>query len=116
MAALTTASIAYSGTLAAGASLGASDTAEVGDGHNTFLLYENTSATVVTLTLAIPTTGTPYTETTAANIQYTLAATTGRLCIPLHKDYADGTGRATITSSAQPAGATVRVLRTDWPD
>lgn len=114
MAALTTTSITYAGTLAAGTALSASDTAEVGSGSNRFLLYENTSATPVTVTITLPTTATPYTEQQASTVQYTLSATTGRLAIPLHIDYAGADGRATITHSAQPAGATVRVMAVNW--
>lgn len=112
MAALTTQSIVYAATAPTFGAAAASDTAEVGTGRNTFAVYKNTNAATRTVTVTLPTTGTPYTET-AGTVAYTLGATTGELWIPLHPDYAGADGRCTITTSAQ-LNVTVAVVRADW--
>lgn len=112
MAALTTISVAYAGTLAAGTAVSASDTAEVGNGANTFLLYEGGSGTC-TITITLPTTATPYTEAVAATVTYSLTASS-RLAVPLHKDYAGSDGRCAIAHTGTLTSATVRVVRSDW--
>jgi hypothetical protein len=112
MAALTTQNIVYAGTAPTFGSAAASDTAEVGKGI--FAVYKNTNASTRTVTITVPTGNTPYTETDA-NVAYTLGATTGELWIPLHSDYADSTGRTTITTSAQ-LNVTVAIVKAGWSE
>jgi hypothetical protein len=89
------------------------DTVEVGNGVNTFLHYENTNASVRTVTLKMDhitlETGAVYPDKT-----YTLAANTGELWIPLRKSYANdaqnGIGRAKVTIDVN-TGVTVAVIQ-----
>lgn len=116
MAALTTQSIVYAGTAPTFGAAAASDTADVGTGGNTVAIYRNTNAAARTITVTLPSTGTPYTEATTSTVTYALAdgsVTATEAWIPLHKDYAGADNRATITTSAQ-TGVTVAVVRTDW--
>jgi hypothetical protein len=110
MAALTTRSVGYAGTATLSAA-STSDTAEVG--LHKFLLYENTG-TQKTITITTGSTATPYTEATSSTVTYTLAATTGRLWIPLHSDYETSGGRTTVTMSPDATGVSVAVVATDW--
>ncbi|OII61211.1 hypothetical protein BJP40_06705 [Streptomyces sp. CC53] len=110
MAALTTNNIVYAGTAPTFESAALSDTAEVG--KNKFAVYKNTDASTRTVTIDVPTGNTPYTEKDP-DVEYTLAANTGELWIPLHSDYDDGTGRCTITVSAI-AGVTVAIVHAGW--
>lgn len=106
MAALTTQSIVDAGTKPTFAAAAASDTAAIDS--RTFVVYKNTSGSPVTVTVVVPGNteyGQPYPDPALV-----LAATTGELWIPLHKIYDDGTGRATITTSAQ-TNVTVAVVR-----
>ena len=88
----------------------ASDTANVGTGHNTFYVIKNASGSAVTVTITPPGQteyGTAWTPKTI-----TVPATTGEKWIPLRKIYADDLGNATITTSAQASvtAALVRVV------
>jgi hypothetical protein len=111
MAALTTQNIVNAGTAPTFGNSSASDTAEVGNGQNTFIVYKNTggSPAVVTITVAGNTAyGQPNPDPAI-----TVAATTGEMWIPLRKEYdaADGTGRATITATNSGATLQVAVVR-----
>src|SRR3972149_6321975 len=105
MAALTTQNIAYAGTAPTFGAASTSDTAEVGP--NRFVVYKNTG-TIKVLTVVLPATLTPYTQSNN-DVVYSLAATTGELWIPLHPDYDSGSGRATITLDSATA-VTVAVV------
>lgn len=109
MAALTVQTLSDAGTTVTHALPGASDTANIGSGHNTFLVYKNTSATVLTVTVAVP--GNTFFGVAEQDNVVTVPITTGEKWIPLRKEYDDGTGNATITTSAQVAGMTVAVVR-----
>lgn len=109
MAALSVQNITDAGTKPTFATATASDTAPIGSGHNTFVVYRN-SGSQTTITVVVP----GNTSYGAANPDpaYTLAATTGELWIPLRKAYdpGDNGSRATLTQSA-PTGVTVAVVR-----
>jgi hypothetical protein len=111
MAALTTQNIVAAGTKPTFAAATASDTAEVGNGVNTFAVYKNTSAVACNVTVVVP--GTLITGDAYPDKVIALPITTGELWIPLRKEYdaGDGTGRATLTTSAQDAGITVAIVR-----
>jgi hypothetical protein len=108
VAALSTQNIVDAGTAPTFGAAAASDTAEIGSGLNTFVVYKNTNAATRTVTITAPGNtdyGQPYPDPVL-----TLGANTGELWIPLKKDYDDGTGRATLTLSATP-NVTVAVVR-----
>ena len=113
MAALTTQSLVHAGTAPSFVAAALSDTAEVGNGKNTFVVYKNTNASGRTVTVTLPTTGTPYTEATPSTVTFALAATTGERWIPLHPDYAGADGRAALSVDVI-TNVTVAVVRTDW--
>lgn len=112
MAALTTQNIVNAGTkptLSAAASGG--DTAEVGNGVNTFLRVVNAHATNPrTVTIVAPGTNSYGQANPDPAI---VVAALGEAWIPLRKEYdaADGTGRASITYSDSAADLTVAVIR-----
>jgi hypothetical protein len=110
MAALTTQNIVANGTAPTLGAASASDTAEVGNGINTFAVYKNSggSASVVTISVAGNTSyGEPLPDPAI-----TVPITTGEKWIPLRKEYdsGDGTGRCTITAT-NTAGLTVAIVR-----
>lgn len=116
MAALTTQNIVLAGTaptLGAVAAAAAGDTAEVGDGTNTFLYLENTNGSTRTVVVKMDHV-TLQSGDTHPDKSYTLGATTGRLWIPLRKSYANdaqnGVGRCKFTVSAD-TGVTAAVVR-----
>lgn len=109
MAALTTQNIVYAGTGPTMGSASTSDTAEVG--QRRFAYYRNTG-TQKTITVNVPG-STPYTAVNP-DVQYTLAATTGTLMIPLSSDYNEGDGRTTITMSPDATGVTVAIVDANW--
>jgi hypothetical protein len=110
MAALVTQKIVKAGTKPTLVPASASDTAEVGNGVNTFLVYKNTNAATRTVTIAVPG-DTDYGEP-LPDPTYTLAATTGELWIPLRKDFAVD-GRATVTVTPAVTDVTVAVVRVE---
>jgi hypothetical protein len=103
MAALTTFKLSDAGTAPTLGAVAASDTAEVGNGKNTFYVVKNGSGSPVTVTIVVPG-NTTYGEATPDKV-VTVPATTGEKWIPLRKEYADaanaGVGRCTITTSDQ---------------
>jgi hypothetical protein len=108
MAALTTQNIVDAGTAPTFGAAAASDTAEIGNGQNTFVVYK-TAGTSTNVTITAPGNnnyGQPNPDPVIA-----LGATAEKW-IPLRKAYdpGDGTGRATLTTSAQTA-VTVAVVR-----
>lgn len=113
MAALATQHVVDAGTKPTFVAAALTDTAQVGNGINTFVVYKNTdsNAKVVTVTAPFSTEyGQPYPDPAIA-----LPATTGEIWIPLRKAYdpADGTGRATLTVSGTGGvtGVTVAVVQ-----
>lgn len=103
MAALTTFALVDAGTAPSLGAVSASDTAEVGNGKNTFYVVKNASGSPVTVTIVVPG-NTTYGELAPDKV-ISVPATTGEKWIPLRKEYADaavaGVGRCTITTSAQ---------------
>lgn len=102
MAALATQSLVDAGTAPTTGALTASDTATVGNGHNTFLYVDNGSAGSVNVTIVVPgntSYGQPAPDPVIA------VAAGAKKWIPLRKEYADptvaGVGRCTVTTSAQ---------------
>lgn len=107
MAALTTQLLVDAGTKPTYVNSSASDTAEVGNGVNTFLHYKNTGGSIAVITVVVPG-NTSYGQANP-DPAISVAATTGEGWIPLRKIYdaGDGSGRATIT--ATNSGATLQV-------
>jgi hypothetical protein len=111
MAALSTQNIVNAGTKPTLAAAAASDTAEIGNGRNTFIVYKNTDSNAKTVTVTAPGNteyGQPYPDPAIA-----LPITNGEIWIPLRKEYDDGTGRATlsVTGTGGVTGVTVAVVR-----
>ena len=113
MAALTTQKIVNAGTKPTFGAAALTDTAEVGNGLNTFVVYKNTDSNAKTVTITVPG-QTEYGQNTP-DPALTLGATTGELWIPLRKVYdkADGTGRCdlTVSGTGGVTGVTVAVVR-----
>ena len=116
MAALTTVAMNYqTGALPSFVAAGASDTFEnPGSPGRIFAVYRNTNAATRNITITMPATPTESYGSAKPNPAtggfYLLAATTGELWIPLHPEFADATGRITITTSAQ-TNVTVAAVR-----
>lgn len=111
MTALTTSNLVDAGTAPSFVNSSASDTAEVGNGLNSFIVYRNTGGSAAVVTIAAPgntTYGQPMPDPAI-----TVPATTGEKWIPLRKEYdaGDGTGRATITATNSGATLQVAVVR-----
>ncbi|MET7395621.1 hypothetical protein ABZS66_19235 [Dactylosporangium sp. NPDC005572] len=86
----------------------AGDTARCGDGY--FLVAKNTTGSSVTLTIVVPG-NTSYGEPNP-DPQWTIAATTGEVWIPLIDAYRDPSdGKAHLTWSATGAGITRAVVK-----
>lgn len=114
MAALTVNSVVDAGTAGATTAPSASDTVDIGNGHNTFLVYRNTGSTPLVLTVVAPGTN----EYGQANPDPTITVpiTTGEKWIPIRKDYdpGDGSNAATVTATGVAAGQTVQAVRVSW--
>ena len=109
MAALTLYVITDAGTAPTFAAPAASQTALIGSGTNTFLVVRNTSATAVNVTVVAPG-NTSYGQPMPDPV-INVPITTGEKWIPIRKAYDDGTGYATITTDAQPAGCTCALVQ-----
>lgn len=111
MAALTTQNVVNAGTAPTFGAASASDTVEVGNGRNTFVVYKNGHATLPrTVTVTVP----GNTSYGAANPDPAIVVpAVGEVWVPLRKEFdaGDGTGRATITASDSAADLTVAVVR-----
>jgi hypothetical protein len=112
MAALTTQHLVDAGTPPTFNVAGASDTAEVGSGTNTFLVVKNGSGSSVNVTIVVPG-NTSYGQ---ANPDPVIAVAAGlEAWIPLRKEYSDpagaGVGRCTVTTSAQDPLLKTAVVR-----
>lgn len=112
MAALTTQNIVNAGTAPTFGAASTSDTAEVGNGVNTYVHYKNTDASTEAITVVVP--GTNSYGQANPDVTLTIGANTGELLIPLRKEFEDaavaGVGRCTITM-ASATGITVAVVR-----
>lgn len=102
MAVLTTQHIVDAGTKPNFAldTVGVSNTAEIGNGRNTFLVVKNASGASITVTVVVPG-NVDYGQATPDPV-FTVAATTGEAWIPLRQAFYDpnaGVGRATVTVS-----------------
>lgn len=88
-----------------------SDTAQVGNGHNTVLWYKNTDTNIKTLT--IPSQFIMDNGSLGPNTVFTLAASTGQVVIPLRKSYDDGVNGATVnlTGTGGVTGVTVAAIQ-----
>jgi hypothetical protein len=109
MAALTTQLLVDAGTKPTTGNSSASDTAEVGNGYNTFLLYKNTGGSIAVVTIVVP--GNNAYGQPNPDVITNVPATTGEVWIPLRKEYSDapvaGVGRCTV--NATNSGATLQV-------
>jgi len=108
MAALTVQNITDAGTKPTLVAASTSDTASVGNGLNTFLVYKNTNASTRPVTLVVNG-NTEYGEPLPDKV-ITVAATTGENWIPLRKIYGGDTGSVTITTP-DASGLTVALVR-----
>lgn len=111
MAALSTFKLVNAGTAPTFGAAGASDTAEVGNGSNTFYVIKNGGGSPITVTIVVPG-STTYGELAPDKV---VTVTNGtEKWIPLRKEYADaavaGVGRCTITTSGQTS-VTVAVVQ-----
>lgn len=86
----------------------ASDTAPIGSGHNTFAVYTNGTAGSLSVVALVP--GNEFFGTAKADNTIAVPAGETRY-IPLRKEYDDGTGRATLTTTTQDAAFTVAIVR-----
>jgi len=113
MAALTTQLLVSAGTAPTFVAAAASDTVEVGNGKDTFVVYKNTDANIKTATIVVLG-NTAYGEPNP-DPAIPIPITTGEKWIPIRKEFdaADGTGRATIniTGTGGVTGLTVAVVR-----
>jgi hypothetical protein len=110
---LTTHEIVDAGTAPTFVPAAASDTAEIGNGHNTFVVYKNASASnTKTITVTAPG-NTDYGQPNPDPVIN--VPVTSEVWIPLRKDYdpGDGTGRATLTvgGTGGVTDVTVAVVR-----
>lgn len=111
MAALTTYDTLDTGVAQTAATPSASDTIEVGNGHNIVAIYRNTTATALVLTIVVPG-NTSYGQPLPDPV-ITVPITTGERWIPIRQAYdpGDGSNRVTITATGLAAGQTVQILR-----
>lgn len=117
MAALTTQSLVNAGTAPTLGAKALSDTAQVGNGHNTFLVVRNSNAEAKVITIVVPGSN----SYGSANPDPTFALAAGDVTpterwIPLRKEYVDrdtaGAGRCVVTISTGTAtGVTAAVVR-----
>jgi hypothetical protein len=114
MAALTVNVLSSVGTAPVTATPSASDTATYDTGKNTFLIYRNTGATPLILTIT-PSGSLKYGIARPA-VTVTVPITTGEKWIPLfsEEDDGNGTGTVTITATGTAAGQTVALVRANW--
>jgi hypothetical protein len=110
MTALATNQLVNAGTAPTFVAASVSDTAAVGTGSNTFVVYKNSHATLTrTVTLVVPGT-TSYGA--ALPDPAVVVPALGEVWIPLRREYRaiDGGGRVTITT-ADASNLTVSVVR-----
>lgn len=113
MTALTVQTIVDAGTKPTAVAISASDTAPIGSGHDSFLVYKNTAGTIVTLTIVVP--GNTAYGQALPDPSIVVPITTGEVWIPIRRDYDDGTGNVTITAAGTTlASCTVSVVKASW--
>lgn len=112
MAALLTQTLGDTGAAPTFGAASTSDTAEIGNGRNTFVVYRNSQATTEDVTVVVAG-DTDYGEPLPQKV-VTVPAIAGSIpgesWILLHKEYDDGTGRATLTLT-DATTVTVAVVR-----
>lgn len=110
MAALATQNLVDAGTAPTFGAVAATDTAEVGNGRNTFAVYKNGSGSSINVTITVPG-NTSYGQ---PNPDPVIAVGAGaEKWIPLRKEYGDpnaGIGRCSLATSSQ-ASVTVAVVQ-----
>lgn len=109
MAALATQIMTENGFTPTYVDVAATDTAEIGNGHNTWLVYKNTSATPLAAVVNVP--GNTFFGVAEPDNAITVPATTGEKWVPLRKEYDDGTGRAVLTHTSPITGQKIAVVR-----
>lgn len=107
MAALSTQTLGDSGAALTYDPVSSSDTAEIGNGHNTFLHVKNGGAGSVAVGLEVP--GDTFFGVANPDNTVNVAAGEDRM-IPLRKAYDDGLGRATVSFDTTTS-VTVAVVR-----
>lgn len=112
MAALSTQKLVDAGTAPTFGAAGASDTVQVGNGKNTFVVYKNGTAGSINVTISVP----GNTSYGVATPDPVIAVAAGaERWIPMRREYANaavaGVGRATLTTSAQDPLLTVAVVQ-----
>lgn len=116
MSALTVNHILDAGTAPSFVNASASDTVDIGNGRNTFVVYKNADGTnAKTVTVVVPGNG-PYSEAYADAV-YTVAPN-DQVWIPIYKaaDPGDGSNAATITvtGTGGATSVTVAAVRVDF--
>lgn len=108
MTALNASNLVAAGTAPTFVNSSASDTAPVGSGTDTFVVYRNTGGSSVDVVLVAP--GNTSYGSANPDPTVTVAATTGEVWIPLRKEFIDPLtpGRAKITV-ASGSGSTLKV-------
>jgi hypothetical protein len=108
MAALTVQNIVDAGTKPTFSAASTADTAVIGNGSNTFVVYKNADTSAHTLTITVA----GNTSYGVANPQktVTIGANTGEVWVPLRKAYDDGTGKALLGLDAATS-VTVAVVK-----
>lgn len=111
MAALTTQNIVAAGTKPTFSAASTSDTAEVGNGKNTFVVYRNSDASTEQVTIVAPGNNS-YGQPNPDPVVTIPGGPGAELWVPLRKEYdaGDGSGRCTLTM-ASTTGITVAVVR-----
>lgn len=114
MAALALQHLLDAGTAPTTATPSASDTADYGNGKNTFLVYRNTGSTPLVTTVVVP--GNNAYGQANPDPVITTPITTGEKWIPLRQSMDDGNGTntVTVTSTGLAAGQTVALVRVDF--
>ena len=116
MATLTTQQITRAGVTPSYAAVtGGGDACECGD--DIFLQFKNTNAATCTVTLAIPTSASTYSNVTYTNVAVTIPATTGDKWIgPISALFKDPTtGLCTITYTGTSTNTTVACVKLQAP-
>lgn len=114
MAALTVNHLVAAGTKPTFQNSSASDTADYGNGKNTFLVYKNTGGSNSVLTFVVP--GNNAYGVANPDPVITVLATSGEMWIPLYSSMDDGNGTSTVTVTGTNTGATLQValVRVDF--
>jgi hypothetical protein len=116
MAILTTQAITRAGVTPSYAAVaGGGDACEVGD--DIYLHFKNTNAATCTVTLAIPSGASPYSNVTFTNVAVVIPATTGdKLIGPVSALFKDPTtGLCTITYTGTSTNTTVAACKLQAP-